>query len=101
MTAYNIQLLAVPAQNFTAQLGNNSLVFSIQWQERFGYFRINIGKQGGGFITCGRIMNVGVNLLSDLYPSVQEDAYGSLVMTGADLTPENLGIENKMVWSNV
>lgn len=100
MTDYNISLATVSAQNFTAQLGQNTLSFKIQWQERFGYFRIDIGKQNGELLTAGRIMNIGVDLLSDLYPSAVGVGYGSLKMTGESPTPNNFGIDNKLVWSN-
>lgn len=101
MTDYNISLAAVPAQNFTAQLGQNTLSFKIQWQERFGYFRVDIGKQNGEILTAGRIMNIGVDMLYGIYPSAGDDGYGSLVMVGEIPTPANFGIDNRLVWSNV
>lgn len=101
MTDYNISLAAVPAQNFTAQLGQNTLSFKIQWQERFGYFRVDIGKQNGEMLTEGRIMNAGADLLSGLYPSVSNNSYGSLTVKGEHPSPSNLGVDNKLVWTNV
>lgn len=101
MTSYNISIIPAPAQNFTVQLGQNTLSFKIQWQERFGHFRVDIGKQNGEILTAGRIMNVGVNLLGDLYPSPSTGGYGSLKVVGDIPTPSNFGIDNKLVWSNV
>lgn len=101
MTSYNISIIPAPAQNFTVQLGQNTLSFKIQWQERFGYFRVDIGKQNGEILTAGRIMNVGVDLLEDLYPSSTSNSYGSLQVVGENPTPSNFGIDNKLVWSNV
>lgn len=101
MASYNISIIPAPAQNFTVQLGQNTLSFKIQWQERFGYFRVDIGKQNGEILTAGRIMNVGVDLLDDLYPSSTSNSYGSLQVVGENPTPSNFGIDNKLVWSNV
>jgi hypothetical protein len=101
MASYNISIIPAPAQNFTVQLGQNTLSFKIQWQERFGYFRVDIGKQNGDLLTAGRIMNVGVDLLEDLYPSSTSNSYGSLKVSGEIPTPSNFGIDNKLVWSNV
>lgn len=101
MTSYNISIIPTPAQNFTVQLGQNTLSFKIQWQERFGYFRVDIGKQNGEILTAGRIMNVGVNLLGDLYPSPSTGGYGSLKVVGDIPTPQNFGVANRLVWSNV
>lgn len=101
MASYNISIIPAPAQNFTVQLGQNTLSFKIQWQERFGYFRADIGKQNGEILTAGRIMNVGVDLLQGLYPSSTSNSYGSIKVVGDIPTPSNFGIDNKLVWSDV
>lgn len=101
MTEFNISLLNVPAQEFWVPLGENTLNIKIQWQERFGYFRADIAKQNGEMLTAGRIMNIGSDLLANLYPAPDGNGYGSLKMAGSVPAPENFGIDNKLVWSNV
>lgn len=100
MTTYNIDLLPVAAQNLSANLGANNLRLKIQWQERFGYFRVDISDQQGRILTAGRIMNIGVDLLSGLYPANPGARYGSLMMAGSDPTPENFGVDNILEWNN-
>lgn len=100
MTNYKIDLLPVAAQNISAPLGSNELTMKIQWQERFGYFRIDISDQSGNILTAGRVMNIGPDMLSQLYPSNESAKYGSMKMVGSTPTPENLGIDNSLVWNN-
>lgn len=100
MTSYKIDLLSVAAQNISAPLGKNNLRMKIQWQERFGYFRIDISDQSGKILTAGRVMNIGAELLSQIYPSNESAGYGSMKMEGSQPTPENLGIDNNLVWNN-
>lgn len=100
MTSYKIDLLPVAAQNFSVPLGANNLRMKIQWQERFGYFRIDISDQQGNILTAGRVMNVGSELLEWMYPASPSVNYGSLKVTGSDPTPDNFGIDNSLVWNN-
>lgn len=100
MARYSVSLAASAAQSFSAQLGANTLRFKIQWQERFGYFRVDISTSTGLVLTQGRIMHPDINLLANIYPRPTQ-SYGTLVLTGEPATPLNLGVDNKLVWSNV
>jgi hypothetical protein len=100
MAKYSVSLVASAAQSFSAQLGSNTLRFKIQWQERFGYFRVDISTSTGLVLTQGRIMHPGVDLLASIYPKPTQ-GYGTVVLTGEPATPLNLGVDNKLVWSDV
>lgn len=100
MASFSISLLQESAQIFSAQLGANLIKFNIQWLERYSVFRMDASLQNGTVITAGRIMNIGVNLFSDVYPTPATDVYGSLILVGDDPTPGNLGLNNTLVWSN-
>lgn len=92
---YTIRLQAVPAQTLSVQLGANLVRLKIQWMARFNHFRVDISYLDGALITGGRIMNIGVDLLNGLYPP----AYlGQMYMIGSEPTPDNLGIDNELVW---
>jgi len=100
MAKYSVSLVASAAQSFSAQLGANTLRFKIQWQERFGYFRVDISTSTGLVLTQGRIMHPEVDLLASIYPKPMQ-GYGTIFLTGEPATPSNLGIDNKLVWSDV
>nr|WP_314659098.1 hypothetical protein [uncultured Pseudomonas sp.] len=99
MSRYKVQVQALPAQDFTAQLGTNTLTIELQWAVRLQVFQVNIRAASGALLTAGRYLLPGVDLLAGLYPPSRV-AYGSLKLEGAQPTPENLGIDNMLVWSD-
>lgn len=101
MPSYRISLIAVPAQTFSAQLGANVFLFKLQWQQRYGYFRMDIRRSNNELLTAGRPLHIGVDMFSGLYPGSTTEGFGTLVMSGDAPTPDNLGIDNQLVWSNV
>ena len=100
MAQYSISLLQESAQVFSVQLGANLIRISIQWMERYKVFRMDASLQNGTVITAGRIMNIGADLFSDVYPTPASNISGSLTLIGDEPTPANLGLNNTLVWSN-
>lgn len=100
MASYTIPLIQVPAQEFSAQLGVNLLKFKMQWLTQYGMFRVDISRSNNVPVTQGRIMNSGVNLFDGLYPTPEDGEFGTLILTGDEPTPDNLGLNNSLVWSN-
>jgi hypothetical protein len=99
MSRYRVEVQALPAQTFSAALGNNTLTIEIQWMVRLSVFRVNILTAQGVTLTAGRYLLPNVDLLAGLYPPPDVD-YGSLVLEGEQPTPANLGITNTLVWSD-
>ncbi|WP_059395634.1 phage baseplate plug family protein [Pseudomonas putida] len=99
MSRFKVQVQALPAQDFTAQLGANTLTIELQWAVRLQVFQVNIRTASGAMLTAGRYLLPGVNLLAGLYPP-SKVAYGSLTLEGDQPTPTNLGIDNVLVWSD-
>lgn len=99
MSRYKVRVQALPAQTFSAQLGSNTLTFELQWMARLEVFRVNVLTAAGVTLTAGRFLHPDVDLLDGLYPP-PDVAYGSLVLEGAQPTPNNLGIDNTLVWSD-
>lgn len=99
MSRYKVRVQALPAQTFSAQLGSNTLTFELQWMARLEVFRVNVLTAAGATLTAGRFLHPDVDLLAGLYPP-PEVGYGSLVLEGAQPTPDNLGIDNTLVWSD-
>ena len=99
MSRYQISIQALPAQTFDARLGSNTVVLELQWQARLQVFCVNILTALGAPLTLGRYLLPGVNLLAGLYPAPAID-YGSLVLEGDQPNPDNLGIDNILVWSD-
>lgn len=99
MSRYKISIQALPAQTFNVPLGNNTLTIELQWMVGLGVFRVNILTALGVTLTFGRFLLPGVDLLDGLYPP-SEIAYGALTLEGDRPTPENLGIDNLLVWSD-
>lgn len=99
MSRYSVAVQALPAQTFTARLGKNTVTVELQWMARFEVFRVNILTALGVPLAMGRLLLPNVNLLAGLYPPPTV-AYGSLVLEGELATPENLGIDNVLVWSD-
>lgn len=99
MSRYKVSLEALPAQSFTASLGSYTLTLSLQWMSRMEVFRVDIYTAQGAALTLGRYLLPGVDLLAGLYPPTDAN-YGSLVLEGAQPTPENLGIDNLLVWND-
>lgn len=101
MTSYTIALLPVPAQEFSAQMGDYLLSFKMQWLTRESAFRVDISLPNGSPLTSGRILNTGVNLLQDLYPPPASGIdYGILMLVGDEATVDNLGINNTLVYTD-
>lgn len=99
MSRYKVNVQALPAQTFSAQLGTNTLTFEFQWMARLGVFRVNVLTGTGDTLTAGRFLHPDVDILADLYPPPNV-TYGSLILEGAQPTPGNLGIDNMLVWSD-
>lgn len=99
MSRYKVQVQALPAQTFSAALGDNTLTIELQWMARLEVFRVNIITAAGATLTAGRFLLPNVDLLAGLYPPPGED-YGSLTLEGAQPTPGNLGIDNTLVWTD-
>lgn len=53
----------------------------------------------GSPLTMGRFLLPNIDLLAGLYPP-PSISYGSLVLEGDQATPDNLGIDNVLVWSD-
>lgn len=100
MASYTIPLIQVPAQEFSAQLGANLLRFKIQWLTQYEMFRVDILRADNTPVTQGRILNAGVDLFNSVYPTPEEGLYGTLVLTGDEPTPDNLGLNNALVWND-
>lgn len=100
MASYIIPLIPVPAQEFSAQPGANLLRFKMQWLTQYEVFRVDIMRSNNVPLTQGRILSVGADLLDGLYPTPEDGEFGSLVLIGDEATPENLGINNTLVWTN-
>lgn len=99
MSRYKVQVQALPAQTFSAPLGDNTLTIEMQWMAGLEVFRVNIITAAGATLTAGRFLLPNVDLLAGLYPPPGVD-YGSLILEGAQPTPGNLGIDNTLVWTD-
>lgn len=99
MSRYSVSVQTLPAQTLVARLGKNALTIEMQWMVRFGVFRVNILTALGAPLTSGRFLLPNVDLLAGLYPPPAVD-YGSLILEGDPATPDNLGIDNILVWSD-
>lgn len=99
MSRYSVSVQPMPAQTLVARLGKNSLTIELQWMVRLGVFRVNILTTLGVTLTSGRFLLPNVDLLSGLYPPPAIH-YGSLSLVGSLATPENLGVDNTLVWSD-
>ncbi|PHN61179.1 hypothetical protein AO268_03585 [Pseudomonas sp. ICMP 8385] len=99
MSRYKVTIQALPAQTLSARLGKNTLTIEMQWMTRNEVFRVNILNSLGATLTAGRYLLPDVDLLAGLYPPPEID-YGSLTLEGDLPTPENLGIDNILVWSD-
>lgn len=99
MSRYKVSVQALPAQTFSARLGTKTLSIELQWMARLSVFRVNILTALGETLTDGRFLHPGVDLLAGLYPP-PDTPYGSLTLEGEQPTPDNLGVDNILVWSN-
>lgn len=99
MSRYRVGVQPLPAQTFSAQLGPNTLTIELQWMARFEVFRVNILSASGLTLTAGRFLQPGADLLMGLWPP-SGISYGSLILEGKQPSPENLGIDNVLVWSD-
>lgn len=99
MSRYKVDVQPLAAQTFNAALGSNTLILELQWMVRLQVFRVDISTASGSLLTAGRFLLPGVDLLAGLYPPTKT-VYGSLMLEGKQPTPENLGIDNMLVWSD-
>lgn len=99
MSRYKVAIQSLPAQTISARLGKNTLTIELQWMARLEVFRVNILTALGVPLTSGRFLLPGVDLLAGLYPP-PDIAYGALMLEGAQPTPDNLGVDNLLVWSD-
>ncbi|WP_044274815.1 phage baseplate plug protein [Pseudomonas fluorescens] len=99
MTRYSVAVQALPAQTFTARLGKNTVTVELQWMARFEVFRVNILTALGSPLTMGRFLLPNIDLLAGIYPP-PSISYGSLVLEGDSAAPDNLGVDNVLVWSD-
>lgn len=99
MSRYQVGIQALPAQTFNAPLGSNTLVIELQWMASLEVFRVSISTSSGTLLTAGRFLLPNVDLLAGLYPPPKV-AYGSLILEGKQPTPDNLGVDNMLVWSD-
>lgn len=99
MSRYKVDIQALPAQTFNAPLGSNTLVIEFQWMARLEVFRVSIRTTSGALLTAGRFLLPDVDLLAGLYPP-SKVPYGSLILEGKQPTPDNLGVDNMLVWSD-
>ncbi|CAM3218515.1 phage baseplate plug protein [Pseudomonas fluorescens] len=99
MSRYSVSMQALPAQTLVARLGKNSLTIELQWMVRMSVFRVNILTSLGLTLTSGRYLLPNVDLLAGLYPR-PSIKYGSLFLEGDLATPENLGVDNLLVWTD-
>src|SRR5690606_24665283 len=88
-----IPLAAAPSQEFSVSNGGIVLFFEIRWLTRFRYFVVNVYRGDRTPVTLGRALHPQVNILNGLAIGL-----GSITLEGADPTPDNLGIANRMVW---
>lgn len=100
MASYTIPLIQVPAQEFSVQLGVNLLKFKMQWMTQYEMFRVDILRADNTPVTQGRILAVGANLFDGIYPTPEEGEYGVLTLVGDEATPDNIGLNNSLVWTN-
>lgn len=99
MSRYRVEVQPLPAQTFSAPLGSNTLTLELQWMARLEVFRVNISTAAGLNLTSGRFLLPGVDLLAGLYPPPKVN-YGCLTLEDKQPTPNNLGIDNTLVWSD-
>jgi len=88
-----VPLAPVAFQRFSVSNGGAVLMLEISWMTRFKYFVVNVRRANGAAVTLGRALHPQVDLLNGLSAGL-----GSIRLEGADPTPENLGIDNRMVW---
>lgn len=99
MDKYKVEISALPSQKLTATLGSSTFILSLQWQVTAKVFRVDIADAQGVILTAGRYLLPDINLLAGLYPIPSVD-YGNLYLSGEPATPDNLGIDNMLVWSD-
>lgn len=99
MSRFKVDIRSLPAQTISARLGKNTLTIQLQWMSRLEVFRANIMTASGVPLTSGCFLLPGVDLLAGLYPP-PDITYGALTLEGAQPTPDNLGVDNLLVWSD-
>jgi len=81
-------------QRFSVQLGDNLVAFQIDFISYLDApaWSMNVVR-GGVMLACGVMLEPG----SDVIQSYQT-GIGQLVFTGKDVTLDNLGVDNFLVW---
>ena len=77
---------------FDANLGTIRLRFRLNWLTRFGYYVVDV-SQNDKKLTAGRGLHPGIDLLRGLNLD-----NGTLTLEGSAATPENMGIDNRLVY---
>ena len=81
-------------QNFTIQLGENFLEFTINYITRSGEWSVDI-RDEGILIVAGAMLNPNSNIIKNYNVNI-----GRLVFVGDKPTLDNLGKSNSLVWED-
>lgn len=81
-----------PNMTFSVTLGARYR-FELNWLTSFGYYMVTVTDDAGRRIIAGKGLHVGVNIMSR-----HTGFDGTLKLEGQPPTPDNLGVENKLVW---
>ena len=77
---------------FDAPLSTIRLRFRLNWLTNFGYYVVDV-SQNDKKLTAGRGLHPGIDLLQGLNLDI-----GTLMLEGSAATPENMGIDNRLVY---
>lgn len=83
---------AAPNMTFSATLGSRYR-FELNWLTSYGYYVVTVTDGAGQRLLAGKGLHVGVDIMGRL-----KGFEGTLRLEGQSPTPDNLGIENKLVW---
>ena len=78
---------------FDVELSGVRLRVRLDWLTRWGYYNVTLYRLGA-VVARSRALNPDTDLLRGL-----ELGIGSLMLTGAEPTPENLGVKNSLIYS--
>ncbi len=80
---------------FTIQLGDNLLEFTLNYVGLAGpAWSLDMSREGV-LLAAGMMLEPGAVITQ---PYELDDSIGRLVFTGLDVTIDNLGIDNQLVW---
>ncbi len=82
-------------QRFSITLKGESVQFRLRWPTRHGYYSVDLRRADGSPIALGRALHPGINLLAGLNVDL-----GRIVLEGEPATVANLGVTNKLRWSD-